>query len=125
MGAPMAATRVGEEAEAAMLTDGLLVVVGIAQPTTLAGMVTITEVGDVLAHALGPQADITDPVVATDEIATTTKEISQEIRADRGKKNAEGVEAPRVVRVVGMGRLLSQRTSVTSVLFLFSNLQHV
>jgi hypothetical protein len=124
MGVPTVVTRVGEEAEVAMLTDGTLAVIGIAQSMTLAGTVTITEAEDALAHALDLPAGITDRVV-TAATAMNVKTASQGTHADLAMMIAEEVEAPRVVRVVEMGRHLLRRMSVINEQFLFSNLQHV
>lgn len=123
MGAPMVVSRVGEEAGVAILTDGTLAVIGIAQSRALAGMVTTTEAQDARAHALDLLAG-TIGHAATAATAMSLKAARQETRA-AATMIAEEAAAPRVVRVVGMGHHLLRRMSVTNEQFLFNNLLHV
>jgi len=124
MGVPMVVSRVGEEAEVAILTDGTLAVIGIAQSRALAGMVTTTEAQDALAHALDLLAGTIGHVV-TAATAMNSKAASQETHAALVTMIAEEAGAPRVVRVLGMGHHLLQRMSVINEQFLFNNLLHV
>lgn len=121
MGAPMVVSRVGEEAEVAILTDGTLAVIGIVQSRALAGMATTTEAQDARAHALDLLAGTIGHAV-TAATAMNSKAGSQETHA---AMIAEEVAAQRVVRVVEMGHHLLQRMSVTNEQFSFNNLLHV
>jgi hypothetical protein len=86
MEAPMDLTRVGEEAEAVMMTDATHVAAEIVQTMEVAEMVTIIVEVVVLAHAPDLLTDTT--VLETGAIAMTKRAASLEILDEMNDEEA-------------------------------------
>ena len=95
MEAQMEVTRVGEEAEAAMMIDATHVVLEIVLWMIVAGMATFIEVVGGSAHALGLQTGITGPGMIAVSV-TNEKAASLETSAALEMRSVAEVEALRL-----------------------------